>query len=856
MCPTNLIPAAVPVNATEIVAPGDVITIITSTSPATVGKVFDVVDGRLTKSTVGNIAAGRAQGYGVADLAAMADMLDIVTAARDEVIVSAEWNGDDGGVFDVVTEQELARLRGQPVGADELAGVHTIGDRRVAARLRRSLAPSCWLLLDADNPPGVPDEWARMDAVERLALWEPLLPGISTAGRVELRSSSARVRHCNEAARGPSHIWIKVDDPANIATMKAALAVRMVLQGIAFKSPRHSRHDGSVIGHAWRSAFDLAVFDAGRVVFCSMPTLTQAAIDAGYVVDDADVAVVDGAPLVVSGIELPTVVELARYRELTGENIALRSADGGGLAVHNEGALTLDAEIESRGVVQPLRAWLAGLRDGESMRCEAPFRASVSEAAFLRRTGPGVGFVFDVGNATTYVLSAEAVEADRQAAAVALGERLRDVMPAERVAQAEAESDLRATAQLAEVVAGEAARATERATIGEVFATGPYVVPDPATLRRRDWIMSPAYLRGDLSAVVATTGVGKSLLLVAEALSLVSGKALLSPRVPARRHRVALINAEDKRDELELRIAAAMKRHRLTPDDLGDRLFILTPRAAFALTDRDTHGSVRETEHVAALIDFLKRNEIDALIVDPLASFNKSDETNEGMQAFVEALRRVADANQQVAIRIAHHTNKVGATDGDVQAARGGTAFIAGVRQADRLAAMTVEEARERGIPADQRRQYVKLSDGKSNFAAVDADRWFRILPDTLDCDGGVERVAAIVPYTPPTVTVPYAVARDAHAYLMTHGVQRAHPQASDWFGWVVAGFTGQPGVEARTADVRRHAVKLLAILSLRRVIVAGGAQGHGHERPGYTAGALPSEAAWLAEGAAGADAT
>ena len=106
--------------------------------------------------------------------------------------------------------------------------------------------------------------------------------------------------------------------------MKQHCHVEMVLHGKSFLSPRYSRRSpGAVIGHARRSVFDLAVLDAGRLIFCSLPELSQAMIDAGYVVDDANITIVNerGGPLVISGIELPDDTIRARYGEVTGEKL-------------------------------------------------------------------------------------------------------------------------------------------------------------------------------------------------------------------------------------------------------------------------------------------------------------------------------------------------------------------------------------------------------------------------------------------------------------------------------------------------------------------------------------------------------
>jgi len=409
----------------------NVITVIESRQPAAVGKRFDFgPDGKVIKQQVASIISGVAFSCDASTAQSMRDLLGTVAVKDNAVVCPALWNGDDqydaiGDIlpFEIVTETELARLTGHRIGSLELGGIHTIEGRRVAARLKRGLQPTNSVLFDADNPPGIPDEWAAMDMQARLEFFEPVWPGVSICERVELRSGSARVRHRGEAPKGSTHAWVKVDDPAKLACMKQHCRVEMVLHGKSFLSPRYSRRSpGTVIGDARRSVFDLAVLDPGRLVFCSPPKLSQAMIDAGYVVDDANVTIVNegNGLLATSGIELPDDMMRARYSKVTGERLTYDSS-GTSLAVRSVGPLTLDTEIESRGEVRTFREWLEIMSQKgiDHLRCEAPFRASSSEAAFVRRTGTERGFVHDVGNGTTYLLDEAAMRDANIAALVA-----------------------------------------------------------------------------------------------------------------------------------------------------------------------------------------------------------------------------------------------------------------------------------------------------------------------------------------------------------------------------------------------------------------------------------------------------
>lgn len=818
----------------------NVYTLIRSITPAHIGKSYDLnAAGEVIKRQAANMSRGEATSYDAVTVDEMADTLADITTRADTIICPALWHGDGGADFTVVTEAALAGMLGPPVGSPALAGVHIIAGERYAARLRRGLQPSSWVLFDADNPPGIPAEWAAMGIAERLAWWEPLLPGVSTCERIELYGSSARViaPGVDPETVGRTHAWLRVDDPAKLAIMKAHLGVAMVVSGLSFPSPRYSRTTGEVMGHARRSVFDLSVFDPGRLVFFAVPEISQAMANAGYTVRDAGVRVVNdgGGTLSISGIEMPSADMLAEYARVTGERLHIAN-EGGGLSIRSSGVLTLETEIESRGVVRSFGQWLEGMADGATLRCEAPFRASVSEAAFIRRTGPRAGYIHDVGNATTYTLEIPAVGP----AAAELGAAIRAVRAAEEIAAAvqaseEANAD---DAQALERIAA-VQQSVEELLTDDSF----YVAPDPATLPRRPWIMKPDYLRGHVSALVAPGGAGKSSLILVEALALVSGKPLLPPRFAAGCYKVCVMNAEDGSDETHLRIAAAMKLHGITQADIAGGLMVRQP-GDLTLVRGSNGGRATEMPGIVdRLIQFLKRNAIDVLILDPLASFSEGEEnSNTDMAVLIRAARRIA-TQAGVALVIVHHTRKTGGNAAGVEDARGASALIAGVRSARVINTMTTEQAAELGVDLTRRRSFFSITNGKLNYAEPGADQWCEIVPVVLP---NGEQAHTIRPYIVRAVAMPYDVVRQIHGYLTEHGPQRA--RGDDWFGWTVARLAGVEGADARTTAAKKRAAKWIArLIELGVVVEASALNAARRPAPGYGAGALPGASAWQA---------
>jgi AAA domain len=84
----------------------------------------------------------------------------------------------------------------------------------------------------------------------------------------------------------------------------------------------------------------------------------------------------------------------------------------------------------------------------------------------------------------------------------------------------------------------------------------PYVFTDPTTIQRRQWLYGKLLLRKFVTGTISPGGIGKSSLVTAEALAMVSGKDLLdiSPPAPLR---VWLWNLEDPLEETARKIQAA-----------------------------------------------------------------------------------------------------------------------------------------------------------------------------------------------------------------------------------------------------------------------------------------------------------
>ena len=380
-------------------------TLIKSTKPETLGKRFELTAaGDMTKSVLANIWEGKSKALALPSAQSLVEIIEMACNASDLALMSGRF-GEAGAkeVVNLLTERDLAERLGCRAG-DVPGGVHVIGTKKYAARVKRGIEPSTWVLIDADNPEGIPDDWAALGMQERLEMLEPIVPGLSTCTRVEYRSSSARVVKDGEKPGGATHAWIQVSDATKLDILREHLRVQMQLQDLSFPSPRHDKKTGAVIGSDARTLIDLAVWLPGRLVFCSKPVVTAK----GFYVVDASVTIVnpDGGLLNISGLEVPNVAVLEKLRLMTGKALSYSSI-GGNLTAKDYGSLTWDTPIEVKDEVRTLREIVTDIPRGEKRRCETPFRASQSEAAFIRILDDGLPMLHDVGTGTSYFLSPE-----------------------------------------------------------------------------------------------------------------------------------------------------------------------------------------------------------------------------------------------------------------------------------------------------------------------------------------------------------------------------------------------------------------------------------------------------------------
>jgi hypothetical protein len=340
---------------------------------------------------------------------------------------------------------------------------------------------------------------------------------------------------------------------------------------------------------------------------------------------------------------------------------------------------------------------------------------------------------------------------------------------------------------------------------------GPFCAPfklgDPAALPKREWLYGKRYIRGFITATIAPGGLGKSSLVMVEALAMATGRTLLG-HIPERPLRVLYINGEDPLDESQRRLAAACIYHGVTDDEIGGRLHIGSGRDHGLTLMRQKDGApVAVAVDVAVLVEAITALGLDLIILDPFVSVHELPENDNGAINAVCKLLGAIAAEHACAFGLVHHVRKGAAgpqVDTQVDDARGAGALVAAVRVADVLNVMTVGEAKKAGIAESVRRMHFRVDNGKANMSPpAEAAEWFKLHSVAL---GNGDDVGAVAAWKLPAVS---AVMTDDQAAAVLRaieaGMNRDSFQSPQWAGLAVSEALDL-GIEPRKYDARAAA--------------------------------------------------
>ena len=340
-----------------------------------------------------------------------------------------------------------------------------------------------------------------------------------------------------------------------------------------------------------------------------------------------------------------------------------------------------------------------------------------------------------------------------------------------------------------------ASRISDAMPVSTAIRATPYRWPDHRSLPTRQWLLGHWLLKGEVTAIIAPGGTGKSTIsaALALALSLASGQPLLGKPLPRGPQSAWIYNLEDSQDELDRQVSAACLFHGLVPDDCRNRLCVdsgLVQPLCTATEDRDGFAIAESVfDQLAAT---MRDRGISVVIVDPFVSSHAVRESsNEAIDAIAKRWKRLAQETG-CAVVLVHHTRKLGGREVTAEDGRGAVALRDAARIVLPLNTMSQAEAEELGItdPA-LRRALVRVDMGKANRAPPDAATWIRLESQSLDNGDGSappDHVGVATLWEKPDV---FHGLSTWHLYRVQQelaaGDWRESVQAKDWVGYLVA---------------------------------------------------------------------
>jgi hypothetical protein len=323
----------------------------------------------------------------------------------------------------------------------------------------------------------------------------------------------------------------------------------------------------------------------------------------------------------------------------------------------------------------------------------------------------------------------------------------------------------------------------------------PFAWPDPASIPPRKWLFGRWLLRGEITAVIAPGGVGKSTFVGGVALSLASGREFLGKTVWEGARTVWVWNLEDDLREMERSLIASALHHRIGYVECGDRLFVdsgLDQRLCTA-TEGPNGLQIIEPVYEDLRREIVERG-IDVLIIDPFVSSHDVDENSNSLIDTVGKRWKRLASETGSSIVLVHHTKKMGGQEVRAESSRGAVALINVARSTLVMNPMSKEEGERFGIvDRHEQRAIVRVDDDKPNRAPPENAWWMKkvsVALENRDDFGRTDEVGAAIHWVPPD---PFENVSTRDLYEVQSAIQSAdaeqcrdNVQAAGWVGHII----------------------------------------------------------------------
>lgn len=371
----------------------EVITVVGS--QRAIGKRFiEQADGSVKKESDVTIAQGFACQFYVPNHETLANLLELVSQYENVAVINTGFNPVAVGTsFYLLSKAKLESMG--LIGS----AVTTVSGLTAFARLKEHSRPSAWQLLDRDEDQYTP-EWAKkLNFGGWRDMLNNILNGISKVKMLRAHSSSARVLKADgtPVGGGNGHVWIKVADAGDVERTRTAIMARAVEQSLSWKKPKFSKATGEVVAHAQATIIDASVWTPGRLVFAGKPVCTGklTIIPQKFEIIAGEQDAIDTKQSTFSPLKV------FRVTAKQGSPVRIKHTSKGFNVIEEN--LSLDTVIElEEGTETTVKDLASSYTD--KVRCQAPFRESVSMAAFFAIDDYARPFVFDSGTNTLHVL--------------------------------------------------------------------------------------------------------------------------------------------------------------------------------------------------------------------------------------------------------------------------------------------------------------------------------------------------------------------------------------------------------------------------------------------------------------------
>jgi hypothetical protein len=383
---------------------------------------------------------------------------------------------------------------------------------------------------------------------------------------------------------------------------------------------------------------------------------------------------------------------------------------------------------------------------------------------------------------------------------------------------------------------------------------------DPKSIPPREFLYKPNYIRRFTTGTLAHGAVGKSIMLMTEAVAMTSGLPLLGT-APRGLFRVVYWNGEDPHDELDRRFEAIRKHYQVPANATGDRLFVDSGRTLpINVVTLDPKTRMAVPQDVDAIVEALRADYIDVLIIDPsVASHSVPENQNEMAEKVAQAWNDVAE-RANVAVHLSHHAVKARNREVEAMDFRGGGASLAKLRHLRVLNRMTEKEAKAAGIDPKVAWRHIRSDDGgKPNLVPQSEASWYQMISVDLE-NADVQRdgfehaesdvIGVPVPWTYSAKSVASVWLSDDEINelygLMGDKVWRKSSQSKEWVGALIGQVSG---LDITFEDNRKSVdrmVKSFEQTGILAVCKPDKPDQNGNRREGYVVGEIPNP--WVPE--------